>query len=270
MTAELEPAAAQRTDELNRSNTALAAEIAEREAAEAERAGCATSSPRPTGCRSSARFRPGSRTRSTSRWRRSAPMPRPPAGLIDAGKTGDARDNLTIVGVTGRSARSPRRCVASRAGASASYGRCRSRRRWTGRCVLAGRVRDAGVSSSAPPRVPGAEVTAGRIRLEQILVNLLQNALDALGDGADPTIRIEVKAGGTDRRGQRSPTTVPASYGGGIARPAVHAVRPPPRRPASGSGSSSPAISPAIRRRLRLEPDRGAGAAFTLELPRRA
>ena len=38
-------------------------------------------------------------------------------------------------------------------------------------------------------------MTAGRIRLEQILVNLLQNALDAVRDAADPTIAIRVVAG---------------------------------------------------------------------------
>jgi two-component system C4-dicarboxylate transport sensor histidine kinase DctB len=39
-------------------------------------------------------------------------------------------------------------------------------------------------------------VRAGRIRLEQILVNLLGNALDALRGGADPVIEIEITTPG--------------------------------------------------------------------------
>jgi two-component system C4-dicarboxylate transport sensor histidine kinase DctB len=56
--------------------------------------------------------------------------------------------------------------------------------------LLSGRVREAGVSVIKPYRDPSLRVMASRIRLEQILVNLLQNALDALR--ATPYPRIEI------------------------------------------------------------------------------
>jgi two-component system C4-dicarboxylate transport sensor histidine kinase DctB len=61
--------------------------------------------------------------------------------------------------------------------------------------LLAGRIREAGVEIRRAPRV-GVAVRAGRIRLEQILVNLLGNALDALRGGADPVIEIEITTPG--------------------------------------------------------------------------
>ena len=48
--------------------------------------------------------------------------------------------------------------------------------------LLSGRIRNSGVSIARPEPDPSLEVMASRIRLEQILVNLLQNALDALKD----------------------------------------------------------------------------------------
>ena len=60
--------------------------------------------------------------------------------------------------------------------------------------LLAGRVRAAGVEIVRGPRVSVA-VRAGRIRLEQILVNLLGNALDALAGREAPEARIEVAEG---------------------------------------------------------------------------
>jgi two-component system C4-dicarboxylate transport sensor histidine kinase DctB len=57
--------------------------------------------------------------------------------------------------------------------------------------LLSGRIREAGVAVIRPDRDPAFRVMASRIRLEQILVNLLQNALDALQGRPNP--RIEVR-----------------------------------------------------------------------------
>ena len=57
--------------------------------------------------------------------------------------------------------------------------------------LLSGRVREAGVAVIIPSRDPSFRVMASRIRLEQILVNLLQNALDALRGRPHPRIEIQ-------------------------------------------------------------------------------
>lgn len=62
--------------------------------------------------------------------------------------------------------------------------------------LLSSRVRDAGVTIAWTPRSAPVMVMASRIQLEQILVNLLQNALDALKDRPAP--RIEILLAETD------------------------------------------------------------------------
>lgn len=57
--------------------------------------------------------------------------------------------------------------------------------------LLSGRLREAGVFVAKPRRDPALRVMASRIRLEQILVNLLQNALDALRGRPDPRIEVQ-------------------------------------------------------------------------------
>jgi len=133
--------------------------------------------------------------------------------------------------------------------------------------LLAGRIRDAGVTLVREPRAPGVAVTAGRIRLEQILVNLLQNALDAVREADDPTVTIAVAAGAD------SVTVTVADNGPGVP-PAVRdqLFMPFTTTKATGLGLGL-VISADIAREfggaLRLEADR-AGAAFALELPRAA
>jgi two-component system C4-dicarboxylate transport sensor histidine kinase DctB len=56
--------------------------------------------------------------------------------------------------------------------------------------LLSGRIREAGVNVMKPRRDPALQVKASRIRLEQILVNLLQNALDALRGRSHSRIEI--------------------------------------------------------------------------------
>ncbi len=57
------------------------------------------------------------------------------------------------------------------------------------------------------------EVRADRIRLEQILINLIQNALDALEATPDPVVRIEAEGG--------SPVTILVADNGPGIDPAV-------------------------------------------------
>lgn len=59
--------------------------------------------------------------------------------------------------------------------------------------LLAARLRGARVELVRGARL-GVMVHAERVRLEQVLVNLLQNAIDAVSGRATPTIRLEVEA----------------------------------------------------------------------------
>lgn len=64
-----------------------------------------------------------------------------------------------------------------------------------GALLLVGdRIRENGVAIEHTGEVAGLHCVADRVRLEQILVNLLQNALDALGSRSDPRIRIATSA----------------------------------------------------------------------------
>jgi two-component system C4-dicarboxylate transport sensor histidine kinase DctB len=269
MNQELERRVAQRTEELNRTNMALEAEIAERESveervrhlrdelAQANRlsilgqvsAGVAHEINQPV-----AAIRAYAET-----GRR----------LIDAGHVEDARDNLReIVSVTERigSITQSLRGFARRGkgdtraiGVDAALDGALN--------LLAGRIRDAGVEIARAPRAPTVEVRAGRIRFEQIIVNLLQNALDALRDRPDPKIAIRVAAG---------PDTVAVTVednGPGVSAEMREQMFMPfitTKEKGLGLGL---VISADIAREfggeLRLEPE-GRGAAFTVELPRAA
>ena len=64
------------------------------------------------------------------------------------------------------------------------------------RLLIGDRFRAAGVALDWPP--PGQpSVIAGRVRLEQVLVNLLQNALDAVAGRAGAQVALTVDADGT-------------------------------------------------------------------------
>jgi two-component system C4-dicarboxylate transport sensor histidine kinase DctB len=192
------------------------------------------------------------------------------ARLLDAGEAGEARDNLReIAGVTERIGTITQ---ALRGFARRGAGEVRPigvEEAIDGALtLLAGRIRDAGVTMVREPHAPGAAVTAGRIRLEQILVNLLQNALDAVREAKDPTITIAVGAG-TDT------VVVTVGDNGPGVPPAVkeQLFMPFTTTKPTGLGLGL-VISADIAREfggeLRLEDGDGTGAAFVLELPRAA
>lgn len=58
------------------------------------------------------------------------------------------------------------------------------------RLLVGDRFRSAGVRLDLPMPDPGLKVRAGRVRLEQVLVNLLTNALEAVCDHADPWVTV--------------------------------------------------------------------------------
>ncbi|MEO5758755.1 MAG: sensor histidine kinase [Mesorhizobium sp.] len=194
MNAELESRVSTRTAELTRSNTALAGEITERENAEAKvrrlrddlaqanrlsilgqiAAGVAHEINQPVAA---------IRTYAENAGR-----------FLDGGKTEPASGNLSsIVAMTERigAITNTLRGFARRASIAASP--LPVHEAVDGALsLLSGRIRDSGVTIIRPRGGASPMVMASRIRLEQILVNLLQNALDALKDQPDPRIEIEL------------------------------------------------------------------------------
>ncbi|WP_292856390.1 sensor histidine kinase [Mesorhizobium sp.] len=194
MNAELESRVSTRTAELTRSNTALAGEITERENAEAKvrrlrddlaqanrlsilgqiAAGVAHEINQPVAA---------IRTYAENAGR-----------FLESGKTEPASGNLTsIVSMTERigAITGTLRTFARRPGLAASP--LPVREAIDGALsLLSGRIRDSGVTIVKPRGDTSPLVMASRIRLEQILVNLLQNALDAMKDRPDPRIEIDL------------------------------------------------------------------------------
>jgi two-component system C4-dicarboxylate transport sensor histidine kinase DctB len=61
--------------------------------------------------------------------------------------------------------------------------------------LIGDRVRAAGATIEREVALSGVRVVADRVRLEQVVINLLQNALDALEGRPDPLIRISAAYG---------------------------------------------------------------------------
>ncbi|MGV7121039.1 sensor histidine kinase [Sphingopyxis sp. 550A] len=118
--------------------------------------------------------------------------------FLDRGDPGKARDNIgTIVALTERIAAiiAELRSFARRS--TPALGPVEIARVIDGALLLVGdRIREHGVMVERVGEAPGMRCIADRVRLEQILVNLLQNALDALTGRHDPRIRIETRAEG--------------------------------------------------------------------------
>ncbi|QKC78525.1 sensor histidine kinase [Mesorhizobium erdmanii] len=268
MNAELESRVSTRTVELTRSNTALAGEIAERENAEAKvrrlrddlaqanrlsilgqiAAGVAHEINQPVAA---------IRTYAENAGR-----------FLESGKTEPASGNLTsIVSMTERvgAITSTLRTFARRPGVAASP--LPVREAIDGALsLLSGRIRDSGVTIVKPRGDASPVVMASRIRLEQILVNLLQNALDAMKDQSDARIEI-----GIAERDDRVLVSVRDNGPGLGPEAAGNLFMPFQTTKEKGLGLGlviSQEIAQELGGTLRLDPGTGAGASFTIDLRR--
>jgi two-component system C4-dicarboxylate transport sensor histidine kinase DctB len=131
--------------------------------------------------------------------------------------------------------------------------------------LLSGRIREAGVAVIRLGRDPALCVMASRIRVEQILVNLLQNALDALQGRPLPRIEIEHAA-------SADAVQLCVRDNGPGLDPAMRATLFMPFATSKEKGLGlglviSSEIARELGGHLELTPS-GEGARFTLTLPR--
>jgi two-component system C4-dicarboxylate transport sensor histidine kinase DctB len=270
MNAELEDRVGMRTAELSRSNAALAGEIAEREGAEAKvrrlreelaqanrlsilgqiAAGVAHEINQPLAA---------IRTYAENAGR-----------FLDGGKVMPASANLTsIVAMTERigTITDTLRSFARRASTVVSP--LPAQEAVDGALsLLSGRIRDSGVTIARPPGDASQVVMASRIRLEQILVNLLQNALDALKDQTDPRIEIEIA-----ERGEMVAITVRDNGPGPSPDMRDNLFMPFQTSKEKGLGLGlviSEEIARELGGSLRFDSNDVGGASFTVELRRAA
>lgn len=88
---------------------------------------------------------------------------------------------------------------------------------WEASLLLSASRRGADGVRLIPPAIPrGLSVLAEKVRLEQVLVNLLQNAHEALHDTKEPVIRVSLSRS-TDAGGLRWITCTVADNGPGLA-----------------------------------------------------
>ncbi|HVL20444.1 MAG TPA: ATP-binding protein [Amaricoccus sp.] len=188
--------------------------------------------------------------------------------LLDAGEPGEAADNFgAIVKVTDRIGAITQMLRGFARRSTAPIGPVPVDEAIGGAlALLAGRTRDAGVRIERDAVPPHLAVLAGRIRLEQILVNLLSNALDALKGRPDPAIAITVAAAA-----ERVTIRVRDNGPGLDPRMQETLFMPFSTTKATGLGLGL-VISADLAREfggsLGLEPVEGPGACFVLELPR--
>lgn len=128
------------------------------------------------------------------------------------------------------------------------------------------RVRRRTVRILRPQVDPALRARAERVRLEQILVNLLQNAFEALEDVAEPQIRVDVDATDTEI------SITVADNGPGLAPEVAENLFLPfvttkPRGVGLGLVISRE-IAIQFEGRLGVDSRPGEGAAFTVTLPR--
>ncbi|HET9069241.1 MAG TPA: ATP-binding protein [Amaricoccus sp.] len=268
--ADLERRVALRTEELNRSNHALAGEIAEREAAETRARTLRDELAQANRLSILGQVSAGVAHEINQPLAAIRTYAENGARLLDAGLAADARENLSeIVGVTGRIGAITQALRGFARRGAAEIRPIRVEEAIDGALtLLAGRIRDAGVTIVRAPRDPAAMVMAGMIRLEQILVNLLQNALDALQGSDGRTVTIAIRAAGD------AVAVSVSDNGPGIAPEAREQLFMPFNTTKKTGLGLGLVISGEIAREfggaLTLDgPDPGrSGATFTLTLPR--
>lgn len=190
------------------------------------------------------------------------------AGLhLDAGDDAAARRSLdSIAGLTGR------------VGAITDELRAFSRKTRSGTVavgveaavdgallLVGARMRERGVALVRNSGTPGLAVMAERNRLEQVLLNLLQNAIEALRDTEEPTVTLDVHT-----RGRRVTIRI-SDNGPGVApelRDRLFTPFTTDKRDGVGLGLViSRDIVAGFGGELSLEPS-GRGAAFVIRLTR--
>lgn len=265
---ELERRVAARTEELNSTNAALAGEISEREAAETRARRLREELAQANRLSILGQVTAGVAHEINQPLAAIRTYAQSGARLLDAGQTGDARDNLGEIVA-----------VADRIGAITQALRGFARRGGGelrpvaveeavdgALTLLSGRIRDAGAAIVRAPRAPGVAVTAGRIRMEQILMNLLQNALDAVRDTPDPEIAIRIEADAANVRisvGDNGPGIPPE------VRDQLFMPFTTTKETGLGLGLViSGDLASEFGGRLSVDPPGPRGASFTLELPR--
>ena len=187
--------------------------------------------------------------------------------LLARGRIGDAQGNLAlVVTLTER--------IGAITGQLLSYGRRgRGERRpvrvddiLDGALMLVGdNFRRTGVALevSRVPELP--TLRASRIRIEQVLVNLLQNALDAVADRRDPRVWLSAEATADGVR------LIVADNGPGIAPDQSETIFQPFHTGKPGGTGLGLGISQEIVQdhagTLTLDTARAVGAAFVVDLP---
>lgn len=196
MNSELEARVEERTDQLKRTNLALAAEMAERENAETKVQRLHDELAQANRLSILGQIAAGV----------AHEMNQPLAAIgvyadnarryFEVGKSTSAADNLNqIVALTEQIASKTEalRSFARRAPSAATFMTIDDAIDGA-LLLLSGRLREASVSVVRPRRAPALCVMASRIQVEQVLVNLLQNALDALQGRSHPRIEVQYTA----------------------------------------------------------------------------
>lgn len=144
--------------------------------------------------------------------------------FIERDRTDDAKENLTrISGMTDRMAqisnslrnfaRKPRERIGTVDLAAVLSEAAQ---------IMSGRVREANATLNMPDIADDLIVVGGHVRLQQVIVNLINNALDAMSDQSDPVVEVSVSAAGKNKLalGVRD-------YGAGISDDIIESIFDP-------------------------------------------
>ncbi|CAN7624500.1 ATP-binding protein [Phenylobacterium sp. LjRoot225] len=264
----LEEAVRSRTEELTRANAQLTAEVLERERAEARLQALQSDLVQANKLASLGQIAAGVAHEINQPVAAIRAYSDNAALLLDRGREAEAKKNLAAIGE-----------LTERVGSITDELRAFSRRA-TGRLeptsvaeaiegsllLTNSRVRRRQLRVVRPKIDPALRVMAERVRLEQVLVNLLQNAFEAVEGAALPEVRLAV-----DARETEIAITV-SDNGPGLAPEVAESLFLPfvttkPRGVGLGLVISRD-IAAEFGGRLTVDSPPGEGAAFTVTLPR--